>query len=219
MQLLHIADSVANRSPLLTQELPEFSTQCSVIYGLFQPKYWESTVSPAMCEFQALFSSLFRYFVCLFLPGTRYFSATQALISECSAECAKESRICRYSRFPGAVSSLELCPESPCHFHPPRHSATSPQISVGKLCPNFPLLVPWPSNSPNQQEKIMKLSILVSRLSVVTVFHCLISSVFKMILHIFVCLFFTVPGRREKICSLLLYCKRIWRLISPFLSS
>lgn len=140
MQVLHIADSVANRSPLLTQELPEFSTQCSVIYGLFQPKYWESTVSPAMCEFQALFSSLFRYFVCLFLPGTRYFSATQALISECSAECAKESRICRYSRFPGAVSSLELCPESPCHFHPPRHSATSPQISVGKFALTSPSL-------------------------------------------------------------------------------
>lgn len=72
---------MANHSPLLTPELPEFSTQCSVIYGLFQPKYWESTVSPAMCEFQALFSSLFRHFVCLFLPGTRYFSATQVLIS------------------------------------------------------------------------------------------------------------------------------------------
>lgn len=34
-----------------------------------------------MCEFQALFSSLFRYFICLFLPGTRYFSATHVLIS------------------------------------------------------------------------------------------------------------------------------------------
>lgn len=37
MQVLHIAQSKANYSPLLMQELPEFSTQCPVIYGLFQP--------------------------------------------------------------------------------------------------------------------------------------------------------------------------------------
>ena len=44
----------------------------------------------------------------------------------------------------------------------------------------------------------MRLSILVSGLSVIIVLHSLISSVFKIILHIAVHLFFIVPGRREE---------------------
>lgn len=104
--------------------------------------------TPTMCEFQALFSSLFRYFICLFLPGTRYFSTTHVLISA----------LLNMPRKLESAYILDSLMQSPLWCSVPQAHVTFisqdtqlllPQISIGKLCPDFPLLVPWPSNSPN----------------------------------------------------------------------